>query len=147
MPWIPFSKMHGRPGGWIGSAFMKNRAYTIPVRPRPRFRFEAKRLGSQHRVSAYLGKDGLGCFLDGRYARTDAIAGMLGYVQDGTASTWADKIGRVMAKTARETGLLKSSPWRREQLVAELDFTYRSGHARPTVGLPIEIYHTLLLFN
>jgi len=117
------------------------------TRPRPRFRFEAKRLGPGHGVSVYLGKDGLECFLDGRYAREDIAAGMLGYIQAGNPRDWDDKIAAGMKKAAKEIGLLKSSPWRSERLVAELEFTYRSGHARPKVGRPIEIFHTLLPFN
>jgi hypothetical protein len=37
---------------------------------RPRFHFESKRLGKRpHTVDKYLGKDGLGCFLEAQYAR------------------------------------------------------------------------------
>ena len=54
--------------------------------PRPRFRFEAKRLRDSDSRREYLGHDGLGCFLDGRYAASDPDAGMLGYVQEGKAA-------------------------------------------------------------
>ena len=53
--------------------------------PRPRFRFEAKRLRDSDSRREYLGYDGLGCFLDGRYAASDPDAGMIGYVQEGNA--------------------------------------------------------------
>lgn len=117
------------------------------ARPRARFCFEAKRLGPNHGTSVYLGDEGLQCYLDGRYAGDQMVAGMLGYVQAGDPPDWALKIERAIAKDVRKVGLLKSSPWRREPLVAELTFTYRSGHKRPSVGSPIEIFHTLLLFN
>lgn len=117
------------------------------TRPRPRFCFEAKRLGPNHGVSVYLGSEGLQRFLDGRYARSERVAGMLGYVQTENPSDWASKIEEAMTSDEATVRPLKSSPWRSETLVAELPFTYRSGHARPEVGSPIEIYHTLLLFN
>ena len=68
--------------------------------PRPIFRFEAKRLRSAASLRAYLGRDGLGCFLDGRYAKDQDIAGMLGYVQSGT----------VEQRTAQLAGKLDSHP-------------------------------------
>jgi hypothetical protein len=116
-------------------------------RPRTRFRFEAKRLGPNHGVSTYLGIDGLQCFIDGRYARDDRTGGMLGYVQEGNCDLWAQKIGMAISKRKDKLGLVKTSPWRSEKLTDKTPFTYRSGHERPDVGQPIEIYHTLLCFN
>lgn len=117
------------------------------TRPRPRMCFEAKRLGPNHGVSVYLGSEGLQRFLDGRYARNHMAAGMLGYVQAENPAVWASKIKEAMANVATTVRPLKSSPWRSEALVPELQFTYRSGHGRPGVGSPIEIFHTLLVFN
>ncbi len=117
------------------------------VRPRARLRFEAKRLGPSHGVSVYLGDEGIQRFLDGRYARNDAIAGMLGYVQAGSPGEWAVKIEQALGKDPKELSLRDSSPWRAERLTDHLPFTYCSGHDRPTIGCPIEIFHTLLLFN
>lgn len=116
-------------------------------RPRSRLSFEAKRLGPGHGVSVYLGKDGLGCFIDGRYARREDVAGMLGYVQDGSCENWARKIAKAIAQRAGNLHTLKSSPWKRARVAGELGHTYRSGHARPGIGRPLQVYHTLLLFN
>jgi hypothetical protein len=117
------------------------------VKPRARLRFEAKRLGPNHGASAYLGGEGMQRFLDGRYARNDPIAGMLGYVQVGSPGDWALKIEQAVGKDATKLGLRRSSPWRAERLADGLQFTYCSGHDRPAIGHPIEIFHTLLLFN
>ena len=117
------------------------------ARPRARLCFEAKRLDPNHGTSDYLGSEGLERYLDGRYARDEMAAGMLGYAQAGNPADWGVKIGQAMTRDAGKVGLLKSSPWRSAQLAPELPFTYRSGHERPTVGAPIEIFHTLLLFN
>ena len=117
------------------------------TRPRSRLYFEAKRLGRGHGVSLYLGEDGLECFVDGRYAAREPIAGMLGYVQDGSPQQWARKISQAMSRSTSPARPLRRSPWRKEEIIAELPHTYRSGHARPTIGQPVEIYHTLLLFS
>lgn len=116
-------------------------------RPRNRLSFEAKRLGPNHGVSIYLGENGLQRFIDGRYAEGETSAGMLGYVQTGSPDEWAEKIEKAIARDRAKLHLLASSPWRREQLVVELTHTYRSGHSRPSIGQPVEIYHTLLPFN
>ena len=116
-------------------------------RPRARMRFEAKRLGPHHGVSVYLGREGIFCFLDGRYAREDSSAGMLGYVQAGSPDSWATKIEQAMNSNATRLSLRRSSCWRKVHVAAELSSTYRSGHDRPSIGHPIEIFHTLLPFN
>ena len=61
--------------------------------PRPIFQFEAKRLRSAASLHAYLGPGGLGRFLDGRYAKDQDIAGMLGYIQSGTVEQRAAQLG------------------------------------------------------
>lgn len=115
--------------------------------PRLRMQFEAKRLGPNHGTSMYLGVEGIKRFLDGRYAHNDRVAGMLGYVQEGSPDDWAVKIERGMNRDAVELSLSKSGCWCRQQLTSKLSSTYRSGHDRPSVGQPIEIFHTFLLFN
>ncbi|MCE9526864.1 MAG: hypothetical protein K8R36_12505 [Planctomycetales bacterium] len=70
--------------------------------PRPLFRFEAKRLRDTASRREYLGKEGLGCFLDGRYAKEDDTAGMLGYVQADTISSHAKKLDSAMAKKPKK---------------------------------------------
>lgn len=116
-------------------------------RPRARMPFEAKRLSKSHGASQYIGKDGLRCFLDGRYARDDKVAGMLGYVQEDGLDGWSDRLGNTISQNAQELYLLDTSLWMHEQQINELSHTYRSGHNRPCVEQPIEIFHILLLFN
>jgi len=115
--------------------------------PRSRMRFEAKRLGPRHGVSVYLGPDGIHCFLDGRYAREDWCGGMLGYVQEGKTDEWASAIERAMQADSAKLRIRRSGGWRSVRVAAELRSTYLSAHDRPSVGHPIEIFHTLLLFN
>ncbi len=115
--------------------------------PRCRMRFEAKRLGNHHGASAYLGKDGLQCFLDGRYASNDAFAGMLGYVQVGHPEQWALKIMKAIEKNRSKLHARMSSAWRKTKYAAELQSTYRTDHDRPKLRRSIKIFHTFLLFN
>lgn len=65
---------------------------------RPKLRFEAKRLIGNDGAREYLGPKGLGCFLDGGYAKEDSIVGMLGYIQNGTTDSHATSIWRAPQK-------------------------------------------------
>jgi hypothetical protein len=114
--------------------------------PRPRFRFEAKRLHDARSRSEYLGTNGLGRFLDARYAGEDDTAGMLGYVQDGSVQTQADALNVAM-KAAREGCRVKEGgDWSELSLAPDLS-TFRSVHHRPSPFPPITMLHTLLLFH
>ena len=120
---------------------------SLRTRPRARFAFEAKRLDARHPVSVYLGNEGLGCFIDGKYAREAPVAGMLGYVQSGTSAAWAQRIRSAMAEARPDVRVVRAQEWSPVTIVPGVDATYVSGHNRPSVGRPIHIYHTLLVFN
>jgi len=115
--------------------------------PRSRFRIECKRLGRGTGVKRYLGRNGLGCFLSGEYARDDHRAGMLGYVQSADEDTWASKIEKALLKWPRDYACREESRWRHEPVIDGLKHTYRSGHARAYGGPPIEVLHSLLRFH
>jgi hypothetical protein len=68
--------------------------------PRVRFSFEAKRLrlDSTNSIAAYVGRDGLGCFVAGRYAPGEPWGGMLGYVESGAVEEWVTRIGDKITK-------------------------------------------------
>ncbi len=116
-------------------------------RPRPRFQFEAKRLRltDSKSLSSYLGQDGLGCFLSGRYATSNEQAGMLGYVQSGTALEWATRIHKKLRQDVEYYQLASSSGGLRHHcLVSEIEHSYISRHVLPSVG-DSDIHHILLL--
>lgn len=75
------------------------------IRPgrRPRFHFEAKRLGKGYAVGQYVGRKGLGCIVAGDYAREHDEAGMLGYVQSSTCVPGPRRSRRSCWKTGRVT--------------------------------------------
>lgn len=115
--------------------------------PRLRFRFECKRLGAGHGVGRYLGDDGLGCFISGKYAYEDTRGGMLGYVQSDDEQTWADRIGESVTALAVQYAVRDDGQWRHAPVIRELFYSYRSGHSRGRGRPPIEIFHTLLMFR
>jgi hypothetical protein len=110
---------------------------------RPRFQFEAKRLNGTQGVSAYVGSDGLGCYVSEKYARDHVAAGMLAYIQEGDASAWMIKIEASLSADRSTHGLAKSGPiW---ETFSSPDHTlpsYRSVHKRSTS--PIVIFHTFM---
>lgn len=80
-------------------------------RPRPRFQVEAKRLRdpASSSVSAYLGENGLGCFLKGRYAAQQMWAGMMAYIQTEAPSIWVDRIRASLSENPSEFSILPKS--------------------------------------
>lgn len=111
--------------------------------PRPRFHFEAKRLTDSGSVADYVGDDGLGCFLSGRYARNDPDAGMLGYVQKDKPEDWAARIEKKLGNERKKHGLPeKGSFWAEHSLDPSLRYSYRTMHTRGARRL--DIFHVLL---
>lgn len=119
----------------------------VQAGPRPRFRFEAKRLNSKQSIAAYLGRDGLMLYVTGEYAREQDEAGMLGYIQTETPAEWAGRIGGQLHGSATSYSVCMAGEWVSSPLVEELGHTFRSGHDRSAVGRSIAVYHTLLIFH
>ena len=113
--------------------------------PRPRFRFEAKRLRDSASRRAYLGSDGLGCFLDGRYAKEDEIVGMLGYVQEDSIDAHATALERTFVDNRQRYATRDEKQWLDAGLVKRLT-TYRTTHNRADGISPIVVLHTFLSF-
>ena len=150
--WMKYYSVHDDPGVNDGTRKGKNRR-RIDIRfdsslqtPRARFSLEAKRLSKTHRTSTYLGDDGLGCFLSGHYAANEDTAGMLGYIQSGSASSWSKKIEKLLAEKATEYSVCKGTSWQRYSLQNGPRHTYGSSHTRRNGHGNIHIYHTLLIF-
>ena len=114
------------------------------IETRPRFRFEAKRLHDAASRREYLGNEGLGRFLDGRYAVDDEVAGMLGYVQDGSVDMQGQGLAALIKSRPKEYAVRKGWGWAKFTIVPGLS-TFRSGHQRANLP-PITLFHTMLLF-
>ena len=116
-------------------------------RPRPRFHFEAKRLGDGNAVGPYLGPKGIGCFVVAKYARDSDEAGMLGYVQAGTCDSWADKIRQSIANDPAKYAIVAGTDWEAVTIVPGCADSYRTQHDRASLKRVVCVYHTLLLFH
>lgn len=119
----------------------------IEVGPKPRFRFEAKRLTSSRSVARYLGKDGLQMYIRAEYAAEQEDAGMLGYVQTGEPTVWAAQLEARLKEKPVQHAVCAGGQWNRYSLGAEIPLTFRSVHDRLSIGRPLVIFHTLLDFS
>jgi hypothetical protein len=152
--WVSHYSIHDDPPLSVGNKFGKARPRVdieferVIAGPRPRLRFEAKRLDTRtrHTVSDYLGDDGLGCFTSGRYPANHGEAGMLGYVQSENEETWADRNATALNKN-KEKYMAIDPPFSREILNASLPHIYRSHHSVKVPPNHVAIYHVLLRFN
>ena len=113
---------------------------------RPRFRFEAKRLGKNHKVGLYLGEDGLGCFTSGKYPLTHPEAGMLGYVQSQDEAAWAEKIKKALRRSPTSYSITDDGQWEQHSIISRFEYTYCSKHHRSAQEEDIVVFHTLLRF-
>jgi len=117
---------------------------TSNVRPRPRLRFEAKRLRTGADTKAYLGSDGMGCFLNGSYASGDPVVGMLGYVQQSDVLTHVNSIESLLKEQAETYSFDDSAGWKSDQIIESLE-TFRSTHGRVNLA-NVDVIHTFLIF-
>lgn len=113
------------------------------ISQRPQYMFEAKRLKSGAcEANRYLGSDGIGCFINGRYADRYAEAAMLGYVQSDSLEHWKTKISNQIEN--RGTALFLKALDSNVQFEHSLPLEWASEHHRVTLGRPIRILHILL---
>lgn len=110
---------------------------------RPVFSFEAKCLRDGHSVSDYTGREGMGCFVDARYARDFDFAGMLGYVCARSVDEWAELIEAKMDETRESLHLASGAVWAHDAEISALGKTRLSRHHR-TGSSPIDLYHSLV---
>lgn len=123
------------------------RVSSSEVRPRARFRFEAKRLSAgKYNVAQYAGEGGLGCFLNGAYAADDPDCGMIGYVQSEQEEAWAQKVSDTFSNLPDNFCYSSTRGWQRLQFTDGPAFVFVSSHHRRTNQSEIVIYHTFLNF-
>jgi hypothetical protein len=111
---------------------------------RPCYHWEAKPLRDGSSIGAYLGDEGLGCYLSGLYARGHDEAGMLGYVEVEDERAWATRIEASLLRSPQKFSLLKDGAWSRVSVVSEIEHSYRTRHRRQQDRRPITVYHALL---
>ncbi len=109
----------------------------------PRFRFEAKRLKADKRISPYFGKEGIGCFLRGVYPLTHPEAAMIGYVQAGTLSEWQQRLGNYANRKPERVRIISGGDWR--EYNCALPSSSITEHRHPAFS-SVTIIHLLLGF-
>lgn len=114
--------------------------------PRPCYHWEAKKLKGGSSCASYVGDEGLGCYLSGKYARDHREAGMLGYVLTHDELAWAVKIQKKLEENPEESGLVEGGTWTHVNVVPQLAHSYRTKHKRRAGGRLITVYHALLRF-
>lgn len=108
----------------------------------PAYHWEAKRLNKKIGVSGYVGKDGMGCFIAGKYAARFDEAGMLGYVQSGDLGEWKNKLQNKINKSVKTLKLLSDQS--DVDFLDSFPFEWTSEHQRETPNRRITLYHILL---
>lgn len=113
------------------------------LRGRPEYIFEAKLLRKQgHGADKYLGADGMGCFISGRYAERYDEAAMLGYIQSDSLVYWKTKVKS--AVDTDESKLLLKKSQHDVKIIDDFPFEWISTHERYSINRSINIYHILL---
>ena len=109
--------------------------------PRNRFVCEAKRLKSG-KGAEYIGDDGMGCFINGDYARPYLEVAMLGYVETKSVAEWKGILWQHIDE--KSTDLELTPPQQEVSIISELADEWQSKHQRKAVGVPVKIFHILL---
>lgn len=116
------------------------------MRGRPEYIFEAKRLKTDGFGSGkYLGNDGLGCFVSGKYAARYDEAGMLGYMQSNSPMHWLTEIGKKINQKKENLNFI--SLQQGIEVIRDFSGEWLSVHNREGVNRSITIFHILLDFR
>jgi hypothetical protein len=117
----------------------------------PYFTFESKRLnipgsrGRKSNASAYVGKDGMMCFVTGKYSQGGSFCGMLGYVLDGDVTAAYRAIKDAIKKNAGDLRLASPRGLMPSNLMPAHPYNGETHHQRN--GRPLAIFHLLLSFS
>ena len=71
---------------------------------------------------------------------------MLGYVQKDTPSSWSRRLGERMSAASEKYRLRPGGNLQRADLTDGIEDCHESSHDRPSLGQPITIFHTFLVF-
>ena len=113
---------------------------------RPEYVFEAKRLKKNgFGVGKYLGSDGLGCFVSGKYAPRYDEAAMLGYIQSDSPTYWQAQLRDKINSKKAPLNLI-SLP-RGVKIISDFPDEWMTIHRRKFIGRSISIFHIFLDFR
>ena len=113
------------------------------------FGIEAKKLNTRSRggkwesqAGDYAGKDGMGCFVDGRYASYQCEGGMVGYVMDGDCPKARSKISAAIDERANGLRVPVPCPLHPAQNLPDYPHAFETRHSLDRGKFTI--YHVLL---
>ena len=113
------------------------------------FVFECKRLNIQYEsrfdtgASAYVGKEGMGCFVNGQYPTTCGCGGMLGYVMDQDIDSAIANINKALSNHKDQLQLCSPHSLQPAISLANPD-VHQTLHGNGTLALTV--YHLFLPF-
>lgn len=120
------------------------------IRPKIGYTFEAKRLRDDQKanpsscVAHYLGDDGVGRFVTGKYEKGNSEAAMLGCFQAHKAEFWINRIARAFADDVIEKGRFNIvKAFQSCTIVQELPYEGSTLHRRAN-GATIRLFHIFL---
>lgn len=109
---------------------------------RPQVMFEAKRLRrNDHNVGDYIGSEGMGCFISGKYAKNNNEAAMLGYIQSDSIEYWCEKLKEKIQTECIKLCLVESQ--NDISIINDFQNEWNSKHSRVN-NRSILLYHILL---
>jgi hypothetical protein len=110
--------------------------------------FECKRLRISHQgklvsnADRYVGKDGMMCFLFGKYGKSQKAGGMIGYVMDGENAKAITSVKNLIEKRSLELCLKSKTSLNKSDIVLENEFIRETSHTLPAKEL--RVYHLFL---
>jgi hypothetical protein len=115
------------------------------------FAFECKRLNlinNRSNASEYTGKQGMMCFITGKYRGDLNSAGMIGYVMDGNYKSAIDNVQKNMRRKCKELYLIyqKEEYLILSSLFPSADNVRESRHELPSPPINFIIHHIFLPF-
>jgi len=122
--------------------------HSFSPHPDAYFVFECKRLNVQYdsgfatEASAYVGPEGMGCFISGQYPTTCDCGGMIGYVMDGNVPAAILAVNRALQATLAQLRLQPPHELTRATIMGDDDGVHQTIHERNPHDLLI--YHILL---
>lgn len=104
------------------------------------YSFECKRLDGSSKLNKEYIEEGIFRYVDGKYSSRMSIAGMIGFVQNGTIEFIVQDInGKIKANSKMNCVSLVM----KHSLVEKFDNSYYSSHNRNNGLVPIDIYHLM----
>ena len=97
--------------------------------------------GNRRHLTEYVNENGIGRFLDGRYASNSSAGAMVGYVRVGDPVMVANGVARRILARPTKPKMIKAEP------VKTFQDIYDSSHERSSGISPFKIFHLFFAFR